>query len=124
MPGEKILLSLGPFSSLASASLDVGGEVDLVGQLGDVHLEPVLDLVEDLGVGLVRHERDGETLGAESTGPGHPVEVGVGVLGHVVVEHDVDALDVHAAAEQVRGDQDALENIMGTSLRCGQIWSR
>ena len=42
------------------------------------------------------------------------MQVGVGILGHVVVEHDVDALDVHATAEQVRGDQDAL---------CRAIWS-
>ncbi len=37
------------------------------------------------------------------------MQVGVGVLRHVVVEHDVDALNVHAATEQVGGDQDALE---------------
>ena len=39
------------------------------------------------------------------------MEVGVGVLRHVVVEHDVDSLDVHAAAEQVGGDQDSLLEI-------------
>ena len=38
------------------------------------------------------------------------MEVGVSVLGHVVVEDDVDALDVHAAAEQVGGHKDSLEN--------------
>ena len=46
-------------------SLDVGGEVDLVGQLGDVDLEAVLDLVQDLGVGLVGDEGHGETLEKE-----------------------------------------------------------
>ncbi len=115
---------------LSSAPLDVGGEVDLVGQLGDVHLEAVLNLVQHLqgqinlvrdwvqqedfqsfylGVGLVRDEGDGESLGAEPPGAGHPVQVGVRVLGHVVVEHDVHALDVHAAAEQVRRHQDTLK---------------
>ena len=44
------------------ASLDVGREVDLVGQLGDVHLEPLLHLVQDLGVRLLGHEGDGQTL--------------------------------------------------------------
>ena len=45
----------------------------------------------------------------------HPVQVGVGAvavalvgLGHVVVDHDVDALDVDAAPHQVGGHQDAL----------------
>ena len=37
------------------------------------------------------------------------MEVGVGVLGHVVVEDDVDALDVHAATEEVRRHQDPLK---------------
>lgn len=43
------------------------------------------------------------------------MEVGVGAvalllvgLGHVVVDHDVDALDVDAAAHQVRRHKDAL----------------
>ena len=57
------------------------------------------------------------------------MEVGVGVLGHVVVEHDVDLesggeeqdktarqiahpLDVHAAAEQVGGDKDPLLEVL------------
>ena len=40
---------------------------------------------------------------------GSPVQVGVGVLGHVVVEDDVDALDVHAAPEEVRRHQDPLK---------------
>ena len=35
------------------------------------------------------------------------MEVGVGVLRHVVVEDDVDALNVHASAKQVGGHQDA-----------------
>ena len=39
--------------------LDVAGEVDLVGQLGDVHLEPLLHLVQSLRVRLVTYERDG-----------------------------------------------------------------
>ena len=46
----------------ALAALDVRGEIDLVGQLGDVHLEPVLDVVQGLGVGLVRHKGNGQTL--------------------------------------------------------------
>ena len=38
------------------------------------------------------------------------MEVSVGVFWHVVVEDDVHALDVHAAAEQVGGNQNALKN--------------
>ena len=38
-----------------------------------------------------------------------PVQVCVGVLRHVVVEDDVDALDVHASAEEVGGHEDPLQ---------------
>ena len=95
-----------------SAALDVAAEIYLVRQLGDVHLEPVLDLVEDLGVSLVADEGDGQTLGAEPARPRHSVQVGVRVLGHVVVEHDVDPLDVHAATKQIRGHQNSLLEIL------------
>jgi hypothetical protein len=38
------------------------------------------------------------------------MQVGVGVLWHVVVEDDVDTLDIHATAEQVGGNQDSLKS--------------
>ena len=40
------------------------------------------------------------------------VQVGVGVFRHVVVEDDVDALDVHAATEQIGCHQDALLKVL------------
>ena len=49
-----VFLALSPL-----APLDVRGEVDLVGQLGDVHLEPLLHLVQSLRVRLVTYEGDG-----------------------------------------------------------------
>jgi hypothetical protein len=51
--------------NLNLTALDVGGEVDLLGQLCDVHLEPLLHLVQDLGVRLLRHESDGQALTQE-----------------------------------------------------------
>merc|ERR1719245_1288983 len=96
---------------LVLRSLDVTAEVNLVRQLRDVDLEPVLDLVQDLGVALVADEGDGQTLGAESSGSGDSVEVGVSVLRHVVVEHDVNSLDVHSATKQVCGHQNSLLEI-------------
>ena len=43
--------------------------------------------------------------------PPYPVQVSVGIFGHVVVEDDVDSLDVHPAPEQVGRHQDALLEI-------------
>ena len=42
-----------------------------------------------------------------------PVQVGVRVLRHVVVEDDVDALDVHASAEEICGHEDSLHGSEG-----------
>lgn len=36
----------------------------------------------------------------------HPVQIGVRIFWHVVVEDDVHSLDVHPSAKQVRGHQD------------------
>ncbi len=44
------------------STLNVSGEVNLFREFGDVNLESVLNLVEDLGVSLIRHEGDGEAL--------------------------------------------------------------
>ena len=48
-------------------------------------------------------------LGAETSSTSDAMKVGVGVLGHVVVEHNVHTLYVHATAEQVGGDQNSLK---------------
>ena len=40
------------------------------------------------------------------------MKVGVCILGHVIVEYDVDPLNVHPAAEQVRGHQDPLLEVL------------
>ena len=47
------------------SSLDVGGEIDLVWELGDVDLEPLLHVVQGLRVRLVGNEGDAQTLGTE-----------------------------------------------------------
>ena len=48
------------------------------------------------------------------------MEVGVRVLGHVVVEDDVDPLDVHATAEQVSGHQDPLLEVLELLVPAGK----
>jgi hypothetical protein len=40
------------------------------------------------------------------------VEVGVGIFGHVIVEHNVDTLNVHTTTKQVGGNQDSLLEIL------------
>ena len=47
-------------------------------------------------------------LGTKAACAGNTMQVRVRVLRHVVVEHDIHALDIHAATEQVGGDQNTL----------------
>lgn len=94
-------------------------DVDLVWQVRDFDLELGLYIREHVSVLLVRDEGNGQALGAEAARAAHPVQVLL--LGHwaaflrrreVVVDDDVDALDVHAAAHEVRGHQDALLELL------------
>ena len=48
-----------------SSPLNVRGEIDLVRQLRDVHLKPLLHLIQGLSVRLVADEGDGQTLGTK-----------------------------------------------------------
>ena len=89
--------------------LDVRRQIDLVGQFRDVDLEPVLNVIQGLGVGLVGHEGDGQPLGSKTSSSGHAMKIGICVLGHVVIEHDVDPFDVHASTKQVGGNQNTLK---------------
>ena len=40
------------------------------------------------------------------------MEVCVGVFGHVIVEDDIDALNIHPATEQIRRDEDTLLEVL------------
>ena len=79
----------------------VCGDVNLVGELGHGNLEPTLNLVEDFLVGLRGDEGNSESLGSEASGTSDTVEVLVRVVGHIVVDDDVDALDIDTASEKV-----------------------
>eukprot|EP00598_Pedospumella_elongata_P012220 CAMPEP_0185012080 /NCGR_PEP_ID=MMETSP1098-20130426/98114_2 /TAXON_ID=89044 /ORGANISM="Spumella elongata, Strain CCAP 955/1" /LENGTH=384 /DNA_ID=CAMNT_0027541129 /DNA_START=1898 /DNA_END=3052 /DNA_ORIENTATION=- len=74
-----------------------GDGLDLGGQL-------LLDLVQREAV-LVGDEVDGQTEVAEATRATNAVEVGLGALGEVEVDHNVHALDVDTAGEQIRAHQ-------------------
>jgi len=92
--------------SLHLTSLDVCTDVNFFWELSDLDLESILDRLRCLGVLLVGDKRDCETLGTKSTGSRNSMQVGVGVFGHIVVEHDVHSLDIHTTTEKVGGDED------------------
>jgi hypothetical protein len=70
-------LLLGPAAG-PSRCVHVGRRVDDVGEGLDLHIKPLLHLVEHLAVGLAADERDGQALGAKAPGAAH-LGGGVGV---------------------------------------------
>ena len=148
-----------PRTPARSEPLTVCGDVNFFWKLCHIHFKPVLDIIEDFGIVLVRHESNGQAFGTEATRTGHlqgdrskgqaenrqrspsntnpekgaggegtppwathTVEVSVRVLRHVIIEDDVDALNVHASAEQIGGDKDppleVLELLIARQARC------
>jgi len=93
-------------------SFDVSRQVHLVGQFSDAHIESLLDIIEDFGILIVAYKSDGQTLGTETTSTSNSVKVGVGILGHVVIEDNVNSLDIHTTAEQVGSNQDTLLEVL------------
>ena len=91
---------------------DIRTDVDFVRKFGNVDFESVLDVVESLGVGLIRNHSDGQAFCAEATRSRHAMQIRVGIFGHVVVEDDVHSLDVHTTTEQVGCYQDAFLEIL------------
>lgn len=57
----------------SSRALTVSGDINLLWQLSHVDLEAVLDLVQGLGISLVRHETDGQAFGAKPASASHLV---------------------------------------------------
>jgi hypothetical protein len=104
---RKPFLHLSITSSRRHLVVHVRGRVDTVlGELRELDLETLLDRLEDRLVVGAAHERDGETLGSETTGTTDTVKVGIGLVGHVVVDSDVDTLNIDTTTEDVSGDTD------------------
>lgn len=60
--------------STKKLTLTVRGDVNLIRQLSDVHLEAFLDVIQDLGIILIRHKGDGQTLCTKATSTSHLVD--------------------------------------------------
>lgn len=90
---------------LGHVALDID---TLLGVLGQLNAEPLLNLLENLLVLLRADEADGHTLGTETTGTTNTVKVAVGIGRQVVVDGQVDTLNVDTATEDVGRDTDTL----------------
>lgn len=89
-------------SHKADLVVHVGAGVDaLLGELRKGDLEALLDRLEDSLVIRAADEGDTETLGTETTSTTDTVEVRVGLVGHVVVDSDVNTLDIDTTTKDV-----------------------
>ena len=105
----------------ARSVVHVGGRVDSGWELFDLHLESLLDFLENFFVLVGGGERDGETLGSETTGATDAMQVRVSVPGHVKVEHNVDFLDVNTATENLSGNQNAVLELLEAVINLDSI---
>jgi hypothetical protein len=76
------------------------------------NFKSLLNLLEHLLVILIADERDGETLGTETTGTTDTVQVRVGIAGKIVVDGQVDSLDINTTTKHVGGDTDTLVELL------------
>mmetsp|Transcript_10062 Transcript_10062/g.30766 ORF Transcript_10062/g.30766 Transcript_10062/m.30766 type:complete len:252 (+) Transcript_10062:39-794(+) len=98
--------------SAAKSGIQVGRGVDLAGHRPDVDLEALLHFLQHGCIFVAADEGDCETFRAEATGSADAVQVGIAIVWHVIVDYDVHALNVDAAAEEVRGDHNALLKLL------------
>jgi len=85
----------------------VAGRVDAaLGELWDLGSEALLNGLEDSLVVLAADERDTQTLGSETTGTTDTMEISVSLVGHVIVDGDVDTLDIDTTTEDISRDTD------------------
>ena len=83
---------------------DVEALVDVPGDGLDLCAQLLLDPVQSKSV-VVGDQVDCDSKVTESAASSDPVKVGLGHLGEVEVDDDVDGLDVDTAGEEVTADQ-------------------
>lgn len=76
------------------------------------NFEALLNLAENFLVILAADERNGETLGTETTSTADTVKVGTSIARQIVVDGQVDTLDIDTTAKDVSGNTDTLLELL------------
>lgn len=90
------------------AGLTVRRRLNNLGQTLHLDLEPTLNSLQDLLVGVRSDKRNRQTPRSEPTRSANSVEVRVGVGRLVVVDDDVDPLNVDSSTKDIGRDKDSL----------------
>ncbi len=92
--------------------LDISGGIDLLWHFWEFNGEARLHLLDFLLVLLGGDERDGKTLGTESTSTTNAVQVLIRIIREIVVDDDVDSLDINTTTEQISSNKNSLLEIL------------
>lgn len=85
----------------------VGAGVDTFRwELGKGNLEALLNRLQNNLILRAADEGDTETLGSETASTTDAVKVRISLVGHVVVDGDVDALNINSTTKDVSRDTD------------------
>lgn len=57
-------------------------------------------------------ERDGQSLGTESSSTTDTVQVGAGIVGQVVVDGEVDTLNINTSSKDIGSNADSLLELL------------
>lgn len=96
------------FSSVVHVACCVDGR----GQLTDLNLEALLDLIQNFLILVRLNEGNRQSLSSKSAGTTDTMQVAVRLRRHVKVEDDVDFLNVDTTAKDLSGDQDAVLELL------------
>jgi hypothetical protein len=73
-----------------------------------LYFESALYLVQNFSVSFAGDERDGESLGSESTSSADSVEILISLVWHVEVHDDIDLFNVDTTTVHVSGDHNSV----------------
>ena len=107
MTGISILTNCSPWNSEHLTRGHVGGLVNGLWKLWNLHRKPLLYLLKNFTIIFSSNKRYGETLGSEAPCTADAMQVLIALIGEIVVDDDVNTGDIDAATEQIRSDQDA-----------------
>jgi hypothetical protein len=73
-----------------------------------LHFESALGVRQHSLILFLSHKADRQSLGAEPPSSAYPMQVLVGAIWHVVIHHDIHALDVDAPPKHIRSHHNSL----------------
>ena len=77
-----------------------------LGNLRHGNVEALFNRLQNSFILGAADKRDAETLGSEATGTTDTMEIRVGLVGHIVVDSDVNTLDIDTTAKDICRDTD------------------